>query len=252
MKSLIQQKLNEIEKSENCRILLAVESGSRAWGFSSPDSDYDVRFIYARPKEKYLELNQSRDVIELPINETLDINGWDIDKTLRLVHKSNPTVFEWLSSPIVYKTTSFISAWRDIMQDYFSAKSSLWHYIRTAERNYHDHIKADMVVAKKYFYCLRPILACNWIIDRNTIPPMLFSELAEAYLPEYLTESVNDILRIKRSSTEAQVIPKVDLINDYVLNSVKSVKGYIETLPKEEYRDWRELNRVFLSAIGEV
>ena len=93
MEALIREKLKEIEKREGCRILLAVESGSRAWGFASPDSDYDVRFIYVRPKESYLRLDRVRDVIEVPINDELDINGWDVDKTLRLLHKSNPTVF---------------------------------------------------------------------------------------------------------------------------------------------------------------
>lgn len=93
MEELIQEKLHEIEKRENCRILLAVESGSRAWGFASPDSDYDVRFIYVRDKESYLKLNRPRDVIELPINDVLDINGWDVEKALKLLHKSNPTVF---------------------------------------------------------------------------------------------------------------------------------------------------------------
>ena len=110
MEALIKEKLHEIEQRENCRILLAVESGSRAWGFASPDSDYDVRFIYVRPRESYLRLNRARDVIELPINGVLDINGWDVDKTLKLLHKSNPTVFEWFSSPIVYQTTDFTEA----------------------------------------------------------------------------------------------------------------------------------------------
>ena len=94
MEALIKQKLREIELRENCRILLAVESGSRAWGFASPDSDYDVRFIYVRPKENYLRLDCMRDVIEVPINDVLDINGWDVDKALRLLHKSNPAVFD--------------------------------------------------------------------------------------------------------------------------------------------------------------
>ena len=88
------RKLHEIEKTENVRILLAVESGSRAWGFASPDSDYDVRFIYVRPKEDYLRLEKIRDVIELPLDDVLDINGWDLQKALRLLYKSNPTLFE--------------------------------------------------------------------------------------------------------------------------------------------------------------
>ena len=102
MEKLIVSKLHEIEQMEKVRILLAVESGSRAWGFASPDSDYDVRFIYIRDKEDYLRLNTMRDVIELPVDEVLDINGWDLQKTLRLLYKSNSTLFEWFSSPIVY------------------------------------------------------------------------------------------------------------------------------------------------------
>lgn len=99
MEKMIVSRLREIEEKEKVHILLAVESGSRAWGFASPDSDYDVRFIYIRPKEDYLRLESIRDVIELPINDVLDINGWDLQKTLRLLYKSNPTLFEWFSFP---------------------------------------------------------------------------------------------------------------------------------------------------------
>lgn len=133
MELLIQEKLREIERQENCRILLAVESGSRAWGFASPDSDYDVRFIYARPRESYLRLDRARDVIERPISDALDINGWDVDKTLKLLHRSNPTVFEWFSSPIVYQTSPFAEEFKSVMGRYFLRKSSLWHYVRMAE-----------------------------------------------------------------------------------------------------------------------
>ena len=111
MRDLIIQKLKEIEKTENIRILHAVESGSRAWGFPSSDSDYDVRFIYVRPPEFYLKLEKTRDVIELPINDMLDINGWDLKKTLQLLHSSNPTLFEWMSSPIVYRQTEYCLLW---------------------------------------------------------------------------------------------------------------------------------------------
>ena len=96
MRELILEKLKQIEKDHHVKILLAIESGSRAWGFASPDSDYDVRFIYVGSKNDYLRLDERRDVIELPINEELDINGWDLPKALRLFYKSNPTLFEWL------------------------------------------------------------------------------------------------------------------------------------------------------------
>ena len=138
MRKTILNKLADIEKTENVRILLAVESGSRAWGFASPDSDYDVRFIYVRPKEDYLRLEKTRDVIELPIEGELDINGWDLDKTLRLLRASNPTLFEWFSSPIVYRETAFAQEFRSIMQRYFSSKRGLSHYLSMASSNYRE------------------------------------------------------------------------------------------------------------------
>ena len=145
MRELIISKLKQIEKDYNVRVLLAVESGSRAWGFASPDSDYDVRFIYVRPEKEYLRLEDVRDVIELPINDELDINGWDLQKTLRLLYRSNPTLFEWFSSPIVYVETEFAKQFREIMIGYFSTKKSLYHYISMAESNYRDYLKGEMV-----------------------------------------------------------------------------------------------------------
>lgn len=140
MLSTITAKLREIEATENVHILLAVESGSRAWGFASPDSDYDVRFIYVRPRDEYLRLDPPRDVIELPINDLLDINGWDLYKTLQLLHKSNPTLFEWFSSPIVYLETDFANHFRQIMNTYFSSKRGLYHYLSMAENNYREYL----------------------------------------------------------------------------------------------------------------
>ena len=121
MRKKIQTQLRRIEEEENIKILLAVESGSRAWGFASPDSDYDVRFIYIRRMEDYLKLEKVRDVIELPMDDVLDMNGWDLQKTLRLLYKSNPTLFEWFSSPIVYQETEFADKFRDLMIQYFSS-----------------------------------------------------------------------------------------------------------------------------------
>ena len=210
MEALIQEKLHEIEKRENCRILLAVESGSRAWGFASPDSDYDVRFIYVRDKESYLKLNRPRDVIELPINDVLDINGWDVEKALKLLHKSNPTVFEWFSSPVIYK---------------------------------------DMVKAKKYFYVLRPILACRWILDKGTPPPMRFEELMDSQLPDYLKETAKSLLDLKMNSPEVKEIPRIDILNGYLDESIDEVKALVEQYPREVVKDWDELNRLFLRAL---
>lgn len=102
MREIIIDKLKGIEQNNNVKILYACESGSRAWGFASPDSDYDVRFIYIHNPDYYLSIDNADDVIELPVNEVLDISGWDIRKALKLFRKSNPPLMEWLQSPIVY------------------------------------------------------------------------------------------------------------------------------------------------------
>ena len=122
MQEIIKEKLLEIESRENVKIIAAIESGSRAWGFASPDSDYDVRFIYFRPEDEYLRLEKTRDVIEWQLDDVLDINGWDIKKTLQLLHNSNPTVFEWCGSPIVYKTSQQFEELKNLSKRYFSPK----------------------------------------------------------------------------------------------------------------------------------
>lgn len=242
-------KLKEIEKKENVRILLAVESGSRAWGFASPDSDYDVRFIYVRPKADYLRLEKTRDVIELPIEGELDINGWDLDKTLRLLHGSNPTLFEWFSSPIVYRETSFAVEFRSVMQRYFSSKRGLSHYLSMASKNYREYLKGDIVKAKKYFYVLRPVLACRWILEKGAPPPMLFSELVEAELDPALLPEVNRLLDLKMNAPEIKTIPKIQSINRYLDSSIEEVRSRIAQLPEDANHGWEELERLFLSQL---
>lgn len=249
MRDLIIEKLAEIERTENITILHAVESGSRAWGFPSPDSDYDVRFIYVRNPEFYLKLEKTRDVIELPINDMLDINGWDLNKTLRLLHSSNPTLFEWMSSPVVYKQTDFIHQLQPIMDNYFSCKSGLYHYLSMAEGNYRDYLKGEMVKAKKYFYVLRPILACRWILHKHTKPPMLFRDLMNSELDDSLKPAVDRLLDLKMNAPEIKEIPRVDEINHYLDASIASIKEEIAAFPAEHHPDWTPLNDLFLKTV---
>ena len=249
MRETILSKLNEIENREKMKILLAVESGSRAWGFASPDSDYDVRFIYVRPKEDYLRLEKTRDVIELPIEGELDINGWDLDKTLRLLRASNPTLFEWFSSPIVYRETAFAQEFRSFMQRYFSSKRGLSHYLSMASSNYREYLKGDTVKAKKYFYVLRPVLACRWILDKGTPPPMLFSELMDEELDSAILPDVNRLLDLKMNAPEIKTIPKIDSINRYLDSSIEEVRSRIVQLQEDTNHGWEELDQLFLSQL---
>ena len=249
MREKIQEQLRRIEEAENIKILFAVESGSRAWGFASPDSDYDVRFIYIRRLEDYLRLNTIRDVIELPINDALDINGWDLQKTLRLLHKSNPTLFEWFSSPIVYQKTEFADKFRDLMMHYFSSKKTMYHYVSMAEGNYREYLKGDLIRAKKYFYVLRPVLACQWILDWGTPPPMLFSELLKAELPVELIDVVNQLLELKMNSPEVKLIKRISEINEYLDESIPRIKRAVRLLEDSLTPDWNELNQLFLQSL---
>lgn len=226
-----------------------MESGSRAWGFPSTDSDYDVRFIYIRQKEDYLRLEKTWDVIELPLDDVLDINGWDLQKTLRLFRKSNPTLFEWFSSPIVYMETPFAETFRTMMGNYFSTKRSLYHYIHMAEKNKREYLEGDLVKVKKYFYVLRPVLACRWILKKKTPPPMLFAELMEAELPDTLRADVNRLLDLKQNSPEVKMTAKVDKINTYLEDSIADIQNILKSLEETKLVDWQELDDLFLQQL---
>ena len=248
MKNIIEQKLNEIEKSENIKILHCVESGSRAWGFASPDSDYDVRFIYVRPKEYYLRLDKTRDVIEWQLDDTLDINGWDIQKVLQLLYKSNPTVYEWNNSPIVYRTTE---EWKNLsgtLERFFSIKSGIYHYLNTAKSNYKGWENSETVKFKKYFYVLRPLLACRWMLSEGTPPPMLFTELAEKHLDISLKDDVEKLLDLKINSPEKEYGQRFAKLDEYILKSIAEFEETVHTLTEAE-KGWDELNSVFLSLL---
>ena len=249
MNEIITAKIAELEKNENIYVIHAVESGSRAWGFASPDSDYDVRFIYVRPKEFYMRLEKTRDVIEWQLDETLDINGWDLQKALRLLHSSNPTLFEWSGSPIVYKTTA---AWAKIQQEinnYFLAKAGLYHYLSTATSNYREYLKGETVKLKKYFYVVRPLLACKWILDNNCPPPMLFSELVKTELEPEMCPIIERLLVLKSAMPEMGVGERIDALNEYIDRLIINLKATIDALPSDNKPGWERLNELFLQTL---
>lgn len=249
MIDLIKQKLLEIEQRENIKILHCVESGSRAWGFASPDSDYDVRFIYVRPLEYYLRLEKTRDVIEWQLDETLDINGWDVQKALKLLYNSNPTLFEWNSSPIVYRTTDEWQKISNVINKYYKSKAGLYHYLSTAKSNYREYLKGDIVRVKKYFYVLRPLLACQWILEYGTPPPMLFSVLHEKYLDGELKIEVEKLLDIKMNAPEKKTGKRIDVINEYLDAMITELDKTIVSLPADTPNGIAELNEIFFNLV---
>ncbi len=249
IEDLINLKLNEIEERENVIILHAVESGSRAWGFASPDSDYDVRFIYVRPKDYYLRLEDKKDYIDWELDETLDINGWDLYKALKLFHRSNATLFEWSNSPVVYRTTSEWKKIKDISLNYFSCKSAMYHYYGTANKNYHEYLMEDMVKYKKYFYVLRPILACKWIEQKKCPPPVLFDELVKTVLEDNMKPAVNTLLQAKIQMAEFEKGKRVDVINNYIEENITYFKELLEEMSDDRNQDWAELDSLFVEML---
>lgn len=245
---IIAQKLSEIEKQENVKILYCVESGSRAWGFASPDSDYDVRFIYVRPKDYYLRLDRTRDVIEWQIDDVWDINGWDLQKTLILLHKSNPTVFEWINSPIVYKTTPEWEKIAEMSEQYFNPRSSIYHYLHIVKSHDNRYLMDERVKPKKYFYALRGVLSCKWILENMTAPPILFSALADSQLEENMQPVVDNLLEIKKNAPEGATIEPVAEVNDYIQSIIEYTEQIIPQIPVNQ-RDWTNLNKIFLEIL---
>lgn len=251
MNILVPKKLQEIEKEYNVTILLAVESGSRAWGFASPDSDFDVRFIYKRPKNEYLKLNTNRDVIELPVDDTWDVNGWDLDKTLKLLFKSNPTLFEWINSPLCYYKTDFTDKIKPVLNEYFSVKNTVYHYLNTARNNMKIYLSGEKIHPKKYFYALRPVLACLWVLEHQTPPPVLFSELTKTMLPDNLLPSLDYLLDIKMNNPEKAEIAPVRDIDEFLSQHIEEIDKVMENLQRREYKSWDLLNEFFINEIAQ-
>ena len=215
----IDNRLEEIERSESVRILLAVESGSRAWGFPSPDSDYDVRFLYARPRDWYLSIDLRRDVIECPIEDALDINGWDIRKALHLLLKANPVLAEWLTSPIRYREdAAVVTALRDLALRAGSRRPARHHYLRLGQSQYEKELAGrDTVRLKRYFYALRPALALRWLRTRPDAPPMDLPSLrAGLELESELDRGIEDLTARKARQSEMGTGPRIGMLDRFL------------------------------------
>lgn len=251
--SEIQLKLREIEEKEQIRILLAVESGSRAWGLASPDSDYDVRFIYVRNKEDYFRLDPPKDTIEWQLDEVLDINDWDLKKALIHFRKGNATLFEWGNSPIVYKKTDEWEKIFKLMQSYFSMKAAIYHYYGTAQSTYSQYLQDKTVQYKKYFYALRPLLACRFIEANHCPPPVEFKDLLNSSTPKNLIPEIENLIEKKKSMDEKVLSPQISSIIDFISLELQKQKALVNAMEDDRNEDWKLLNDVFFKAFeGEL
>lgn len=231
MKDKILEKLDELESNESIRILYACESGSRAWGFASPDSDYDVRFIYTRPSADYLRIHEVKDYAGLPVDEVLDISGWDIRKALKLFLKSNGPLYEWLQSPIIYRQhTDFADELRKLMPAYFNPRAGGHHYLSMAYKTLAEDLAGDRVKLKRYFYALRPALACLWIVDRHEVPPMEFEILRRLITDTVIQQKVDELLARKADVAETAMIEPVPVLNQWLQDMISRCKEAVSRL----------------------
>jgi uncharacterized protein len=256
MRDRIIAELQNIEKRENVRVLYAVESGSRAWGFPSQDSDYDIRFLYVRPLSFYLSIVTGRDVIEQPIDARLDISGWDLRKALQLFQRSNPSVLEWLHSSMIYRERFDTGArLRALEPLYVTLRSSMYHYISLAEGQFNRYMQGERVPVKKYFYVLRPVLACGWLMAQGTFPPLAFLTLMRSELPGAgaLTDAVQSLLQRKLAGDELDMEPQIPVIHAFINDRIAVYKQFVEGLPREvNARDHMALDDLFRALIQEA
>lgn len=250
----ILKRLRQAEIEHQVRILFAIESGSRAWGFASPNSDYDVRFIYAHELSWYqaVDMEERRDVIEYPIVDDIDLNGWDVRKSLRLFWKSNPAFVEWIQSPITYLEPSpFRKSALDLLPTIYSPEKGIHHYRSMARTNYRGYLREPVVPLKKYFYVLRPLLAARWVAQSGQAAPIEFETLLTLLADEpVVLKEVYHLLEQKRNSPELGKAPAVQLLNEFIEKELENAR--VDVPKKSSSPDViNELNRLFHATLGE-
>ncbi len=231
MTNRIAAALAALESEQGIRILYACESGSRAWGFPSPDSDYDVRFIYAQPLAWYLGLDEGPDTLNFPVDEELDVAGWELRKALRLLRGSNAALFEWLQSPIVYREApGFRAQLAPLLPLAFNPKAGLHHYLGQLRRGVEEELVGEGVRLKRLFYALRSALAARWIRDKHALPPMEFA-LLRPLLPADLQGAVDELLTQKADSNEKTMVARPAALVEFLRAEYAAGQAARETLP---------------------
>lgn len=246
------QKLTEIEHEKNVRILFASESGSRAWGFPSQDSDYDVRFIYAQEPDWYLSVEARKDVIEIPIDGDMDMGGWDVRKSFALMRKCNCALIEWLSSPIVYSSNHVaIAPLKEMIDKAFLSRTACHHYLALASRKTDEIMQSDQAKLKAYFYALRAILCAKYIVDEGLPPPMSIDPLLGKYFEgDARFAKIEELRKQKLKSTEKDSVDRVDWLDQFLVETQMDVENRLpENNQKAALEEYDEAFRKTLKLV---
>lgn len=248
MRQVILNRLTAVAHEHNIKILFACESGSRGWEFPSPDSDYDVRFIYVRPYNYYLSVMDRTYDLNFAINGDLDMYGWDIRKALQLMRKSNTTPFEWLQSPIIYsEEPGFKNDLWSLSQAYFDQRSNIHHYLGIAKGAMETIANDSEIKIKKLFYVLRPLLAAKWCLEKESIAPMTIGPLM-TLLPAPLQKQVSELIALKANAAEGFVININPELKTYIDSEYNRISKATVSLKKENF-DAGKLDHFFVTTI---
>jgi predicted nucleotidyltransferase len=234
MNTQIQHKLKEIEAQHQLKILYACETGSRAWGFPSPDSDYDVRMIYVHEADWYLTLSDKKDTIEFMSEDAeLDITGWDIKKCLKLMWKSNGALLERLQSPIIYREENGLQpVLQQFSQRCFAPIAAMHHYLGMARNSFFDIEGKEEIKLKKLFYALRATLCCKWILEKGTVPPIVFMTMVNDLIFERdLKDRIVSLIELKSGKSESYMHPAEKELAAFITSELNAAAAAFHTLP---------------------
>lgn len=239
--------INEIEQKKNIKILYACETGSRAWGFPSPDSDFDIRFIYMHERDWYLSLNHKQDTIE-HMDGDLDITGWDLKKSLTLLKKSNAALIERFQSPIeYYSVPGFKDDFKELVESYYSPTAAFFHHYSLAKKFWEDIEGQEEFKLKSFFYLVRSLLSCNWIIQDKTVLPMHIEGLMQ-YAEQAVKDKLRELIRLKAGVGEKYLHSKDPMLNEWILEKLKHVETAGQNLGVNR-TDMSLLNEFFLKML---
>ena len=250
--ALIANRLDELEKEHGFSILYACESGSRAWGFASADSDYDVRFLFVWPRDRYLSVFPPREDVDLAIDENnLDLCGWELRKSLRLLRKSNGPLIEWLHSPIVYRETEAVEKLRMLAHEIFCPRSCAAHYLGLSKKMIMALEQSpETATAKRYLYALRSLLAGGHVLGAGTPAPVAFAELVAATdLSNEMRDEIDAMIAAKSGGNESDAIGAQSLLDEYLKNEHQSLSTVLDQMPGKLEPDSDALDSVFRELI---
>lgn len=252
MQQKIKKYLSDLEKVKEIEILLACETGSRAWGFPSPDSDFDVRIIYKHEKNWYLGLTEEKDTIEYFLeNNEIDISGWDLRKCLRLLTKSNPPLLERIQSPIIYKVDrNFLEGINSIAQNNYSRIASIHHYLSMAKKTIDEIVSGEEYKLKKFFYALRTSVACLWILEKEEMPPIEFGKMLNGlHIKDTLISRIKELIELKSAKSETYFHNGETALIELMKSCINRADQESQSLPSSKGKI-NELNDFFIKTLN--